>query len=238
MSGAPLFFRVRNFEKFQHYADRRPPWIKLYRDLWDDPRFFSLSDTDRYILIGLFVIASQHDNKVIADQKWLRSQLLTTKPIPLQLFIDTGWMELLEQDASNTLAASTSLADRYPSRARGETETEVQRQNTETEGNTPIPPLANLGEFGNVRLSAAEYEKLKVKLNGRLDEFINRLDRWGAEEPVKFRKKKSHYATILNWSDRDEKENQNGHHKTKSDRTAEAAERVLRRYNQKDSGDI
>ena len=28
--------RIRNFDKFQHFKDRRPPWIKLYRDLLED----------------------------------------------------------------------------------------------------------------------------------------------------------------------------------------------------------
>src|SRR5262249_13633306 len=45
------FLRIRNFERFQHYKDRRPPWIKLYRDLWGDPRFFALSEENRYMLI-------------------------------------------------------------------------------------------------------------------------------------------------------------------------------------------
>jgi hypothetical protein len=142
------FFAVRNFEKFQHYHDRRPPWIKLYRDLWDDPRFFELQERERYILIGIFVLASQHENKVSASQSWLQAKLLTSKPIPLQRFIDTGWIEDVEQNASKSEDASglsdSALAEGYPSHARGETETEVQRQNTETEKPADKPRLADL----------------------------------------------------------------------------------------------
>ena len=25
--------RIKNWKKFQHFRDRKPPWIKLYRDL-------------------------------------------------------------------------------------------------------------------------------------------------------------------------------------------------------------
>lgn len=198
------FFRVRNFEKFQHYADRRPPWIKLYRDLWDDPRFFRLSDSDRYLLIGLFVLASQHENKVSSDQKWLKAQLLTSKTIPLQFLIDTGWLEDVEQAASPPLSASAASAERYPSRAGGETETEVQRQNTETEN--PLTPLLTFGEFRHVRLTADQHASLITRLNGHTDDYINRLDRWGEDQPAKFAKRKSHYATILTWFDRDVKD--------------------------------
>jgi hypothetical protein len=131
------FFRVRNFERFQHYHDRRPPWIKLYRDLWDEPRFFELQESERYLLIGIFVLASQHDNRVSTSQSWLKAKLLTSKAIPLQRFVDTGWIEPLEQDASKHEIAgeplALPLADSYPSRAGGETETEIQRQKTETE---------------------------------------------------------------------------------------------------------
>ncbi len=193
------FFRVRNFEKFQHYSDRRPPWIKLYRDLWDDPRFFDLSEADRYCLMSIFVLASQHENKVSCSQKWLKTQLLMTRSIPLERLIATGWLELMEQDASAMLSASAPLAERYPSRARGETETEVQRQNTETD----IQKRTAYGEFGNVLLYEHEHAKLTASLNGRLESLINRLDRWGEEEPAKFRKKKNHYATLLNWAERD-----------------------------------
>lgn len=195
------WFRVRNFEKFQHYHDRRPPWIKLYRDLWDDPRFFDLSEADRYCLMALFVLASQHENKVSTNQKWLRVQLLMNRPIPLERLVDTGWLEYVEQDASKTLAcehgASCTLACCYPSRARGETE--VQRQNTETEKDMRIA----YGEFGHVLLSPGEHEKLEAKLNGTLATLIDRLDRYAEQSPAKFRKYRSHYATILNWADRD-----------------------------------
>lgn len=78
------------------------------------------------MLISLFVVASQHDNKVSADQKWLKAKLLTKSVIPLQKFIDTGWIEPLEQVDSKPLADSAALADCKPSRAGGETETEIQ----------------------------------------------------------------------------------------------------------------
>lgn len=194
------FFRIRNFDRFQHYADRRPPWIKLYRDLWDDPRFFSLSDGERYALISLFVVASQHDNKVPADTKWLKAKLLTKAAIPLEKLVATEWIEWVEQDAITALAASNAQADCYPSRAGGETETEVQRQNIEIQ----IPH----GEFGHCLLTAEQSEKLRTQLNGRFDHWVRKFDRWVHEAPnakssgVK-RKDRNAYLSILNWSEDD-----------------------------------
>ena len=98
------YFRVRNFERFQHYADRKPPWIKLYKDLWRDPRFFALSENDRYQLISLFILASQNDNKIPVNQDWLQHELCTKKAISLETLVASQWVEYLEQDASMVLA--------------------------------------------------------------------------------------------------------------------------------------
>jgi hypothetical protein len=55
-----MTLRVKNWEDFQHYRDRRPPWIKLYRSLLDDPEFLKLcGDTEIGVLVRLWLIASE-----------------------------------------------------------------------------------------------------------------------------------------------------------------------------------
>src|SRR5690606_19747530 len=39
MANVAGYLTVKNFERFQHYKDRNPPWIKLYNDLLDDYEF-------------------------------------------------------------------------------------------------------------------------------------------------------------------------------------------------------
>lgn len=129
----PQFIRVLNFEKFQHYRDRKPPWIKLYRDILDDERFFDLTDGERYQLFGLFILASQHDNLIPNKPEWLKHQLRCQKVIPLQRLIDTCWVELMEQNASGLLAPcnTTGLA------SGGQRERQNIRQDTEGETEAP-----------------------------------------------------------------------------------------------------
>ena len=50
--------RVKNWDGFQHYRDRRPPWIKLHRALIDNMEFFKLSDRAGKMLPLIWVIAS------------------------------------------------------------------------------------------------------------------------------------------------------------------------------------
>jgi hypothetical protein len=51
--------KIKNWEEFQHFKDRTPPWIKLYRYLLDDPEWHELSGDDSKILVMLWLIASE-----------------------------------------------------------------------------------------------------------------------------------------------------------------------------------
>ena len=116
------YLRIRNWEKFQHYKDRNPPWIKLHRDLLRDYEFSCLQDASKLHLMLLWLLASQLDNKIPADEKWLTSHLGLQRPIVLKPLIDNGYIEY----------ASKPLADCKQS-AIVETETEAYKQETETE---------------------------------------------------------------------------------------------------------
>ena len=39
LMGEGMILRILNWEKFQHYKVRRPPWIKLHHSLLDDYAF-------------------------------------------------------------------------------------------------------------------------------------------------------------------------------------------------------
>ena len=51
--------RIKNWQKFQHFKHRLPPWVKLYRDLLDDPEWFALPGDTAKVLVMLWLIASQ-----------------------------------------------------------------------------------------------------------------------------------------------------------------------------------
>lgn len=70
MSDGP-FLRVRNWERFQHYKTRRPPWIKLHVSLLDDPEIVRLSDSDFAALVRLWITASKTGNRIPDDVDYL-----------------------------------------------------------------------------------------------------------------------------------------------------------------------
>src|SRR5690606_29347358 len=56
-----MTIRIKNWSKHQHFKDRTPPWIKLYRDILDDPDWHELSGDDAKLLVGLWLVASEDE---------------------------------------------------------------------------------------------------------------------------------------------------------------------------------
>jgi hypothetical protein len=58
--------RIKNWAKFQHFKDRRPPWVKLYRDLLDDIEWHQLEPRAAKSLVMLWLIASENEGELPA----------------------------------------------------------------------------------------------------------------------------------------------------------------------------
>lgn len=56
--------RVKNWSKFQHFKDRKPPWVKLYRDILDDMQWHKLDGQSAKVLTMLWLIASEDDGNL------------------------------------------------------------------------------------------------------------------------------------------------------------------------------
>lgn len=68
-------------------------------------------------------------------------------------------------------------------------------------------PIKNIyGEFKNVNLTDKEYKKLKDKLNSKVNDWIEDLSIHLKRNPSYAKKSVDHYATILAWVRRDDKE--------------------------------
>ena len=87
------FFKVKNYEKFQHYKDRAPPWIKLYNETLENYEFGSLKDSTKGQLIGIWLLASRMDNKLPFDPKWIASKINATEPVDLDALYATGFIQ-------------------------------------------------------------------------------------------------------------------------------------------------
>lgn len=65
------YLSVKNFEKYQHYKRRNPPWVKLYYALLDDFGFLALPERAQLLYVKLLLIASRTANQIPADVAYL-----------------------------------------------------------------------------------------------------------------------------------------------------------------------
>ena len=140
MASKPTF-KVKNFDKLQHYKDRSPPWIKLYNGLLDDYEFAAIPDASKAHLLAIGLLASRYHNRIPLDAKWIASRINATEPVDLQLLIKSGFVIPNEGD-------SKLLAERYqvaiPERegeteGEGETETNISETKSVSDlSNKPV----------------------------------------------------------------------------------------------------
>lgn len=59
------YIAIKKLEKYQHYKNRDSmPWIKWHRKCLRDNDFVKLSNEERWIFIGLVLLATENGNKV------------------------------------------------------------------------------------------------------------------------------------------------------------------------------
>jgi hypothetical protein len=120
--GKIVSIKIKNWQKHQHFKDRRPPWVKLYRELLDDPDWHDLNPDDAKLLVGMWLVASEDPNMQggLPDTKKLAFRLRTTEKHLIHAL--TRLSNWLEQDDIK------AISERYQVDAP-ETETETEREN-------------------------------------------------------------------------------------------------------------
>lgn len=116
---------VKNWDKFQHYRDRSPPWIKLHKSLLDDQHWHALPDASKALAVSIWLIASESkDGSFDGASTTLAFRLRTDSKK-----IDAAIKPLIEQGFlvcdSNVLAECGQLAVSEERRGERETETEA-----------------------------------------------------------------------------------------------------------------
>lgn len=133
-------FSVKNFEKFQHYKQRNPPWIKLYNSLLDDPDFIALDVPSRYHYLSLLLLASKQNNIISTSPDYLKKMLrLDDAPDLMPLFERGFLLATRKHSASKTLAPCKQLA-------MSETETEESKNPLYVSPLSPTPQSTRFPE--------------------------------------------------------------------------------------------
>ncbi len=100
------YLRIKNFNQYQHYKDRNPPWIKLYRAILHDYELRSLPIPSRLAYIFCLIIASETDNRIPHDLNFLTARFgfdvdesVLTPLITSRFLLASGAIRVLAPDA-------------------------------------------------------------------------------------------------------------------------------------------
>ena len=126
-------FSVKNFERFQHYKDSSPPWIKFHNSTLDDYDFGRLPDASKWHLAAIWLLASRYENRIPYDAEWIAKRINATSAVDLDLLISSGFI-VVEQARSKPLA-------RRKQTAMPETERETEAEKN-SGANAPAGPPA------------------------------------------------------------------------------------------------
>lgn len=104
------FLSVKNYERFQHYKDRTPPWIKLYNEVLEDYEFCVLPDEQKAHLILIWLLASRTDNKLPYDAEWIGNRIGATARIDIAALVAAGFL------IDHSPEAAVGKREEWPSR--------------------------------------------------------------------------------------------------------------------------
>ena len=167
--------KIKGWKNFQHFKDRRPPWIKLHRDILENRDINTISDKAFRVLVGLWLLAS--------EDKQMEGNIPSIDDIAFRLRIEKKSIirclaeldNFVEQEDINMI--STRCQVDVP-----ETETE-----TETEAEE-LPPLlkeskAFISTWDDWKKYRAEKKKPLTKMS--IKKQIKALGKLTAEEAIK-----------------------------------------------------
>lgn len=147
--------KIKNWNDFQHYSKRNPPWIKLHKKLFDDPDWFQLDGESAKFLIMLWLIASDDpEGKLPAVNKIAHMARMTEDKVKKHLVKVKNF--LVEHDDSIVL----------------------DREETETE--TVEKPL-RFDDFWNTLLPTRRHNKIgceKKWVAHKLDKEADKIISW------------------------------------------------------------
>lgn len=133
------YFKIKGFDKFQHYKDRNPPWIKLYSSLLSDLKFNAMTDSQQITLIKLWVLSSQNGNRLAYDSQLIRRQLASNSRVSLDFFAQAGWIEIYS-DSSENDSKMLCLVQSTEKEIEREKEIYINGDSNKTAENQSTPP--------------------------------------------------------------------------------------------------
>jgi len=117
--------KIRNWSKFQHFKDRKPPWVKLYRDVLDDMEWYELDPLASKVLVMCWLIASEDEGR-LPNTKTLAFRLRMTEKQTLDCLNKLShWLEQDDIDLISEQYQTDSLETEIETETKKETKSDT-----------------------------------------------------------------------------------------------------------------
>jgi hypothetical protein len=120
-------YRIRDWDEFQHYKDRNPPWIKLHYELLTKDYWVMLDDASKLLAVASMMLASRNHGIVPDNTEYIKKVSHLQKTPNLQPLITAGFLIPIDgttpaiaeykskskrqrQSASNLLASASMVS--------------------------------------------------------------------------------------------------------------------------------
>lgn len=115
--------KIENWDEFQHYKKRNPPWIKLHGALLQNYEYRSLKDGEKLLLLSLWMLRSRISHDIPKDPHYIAEVTGITGKANIQALVNAGFVSCY-QDASIMLATCKRTPKKQCAPVETETETE------------------------------------------------------------------------------------------------------------------
>uniref|UniRef100_A0A6H1ZCX0 DUF1376 domain-containing protein n=1 Tax=viral metagenome TaxID=1070528 RepID=A0A6H1ZCX0_9ZZZZ len=129
------YLKICNWEKYQHYSQRNPPWIKLHNQLLDNYEYGRLRDDSKLLLVSLYLLASKCDNLIPNDPIWIKQKTMIQGKINIDPLIKAEFIKKNNYISNCTPDDSIVQAS---CKQNGGTETETETEKTIAQKSTEV----------------------------------------------------------------------------------------------------
>lgn len=141
-----MMFKVKNWSSFQSYKDRRPPWVRLHKDLIDNFEFQKMSADARALLPMLWLMASEDKEPTSGMLRFGYETVSFRLRLPektvtaaIREIINAGFVEQMDSENTPSITDSyetvtDSSRNYHPEAEAYSEETEAYRKERKREG--------------------------------------------------------------------------------------------------------
>lgn len=201
----------KNWDSFQHYKDRNPPWIKLHKGLLNDRAYTRLPLASKALAPLLWLLASESkDGSFDAEVEELVFRLrMTEKEIiqGLDPLIKSGFFTTV-QSASTPLSTGLQAAPESCSEREGETERETKAEGESSATPQSVEPPAltlMLNDSSEHPIYAAAIAEWQTTYPGvDVMQQLREMKVWCTANPTNRKTKRGIAAFVVRWLGREQ----------------------------------